>query len=238
MLPEITAMIELQRRWDAVLHGRSEIASARAVISSEEKSAVSASQAHTALEKDLNAAKAELKSKEIDLLGTEELLKKLEAKSFEALSKRELKAVETETETASARKGELEEAILSLMDSITSKETALAASAAELAAKVASMKEKSVTMKERIARFESIIAENEALFKTGLESLTPKTKSRFGKMVTSADGKGIVPVEGEHCGGCRFTIPFDIRREASQGRELISCPHCGKYIYAPDGQLS
>ena len=129
MLPEITAMIELQRRWDAVLHGRSEIASARAVIAAEEKSAVSASQSHTAREKELSAAKAELKSKELDLLETEALLTKLEAKSYEALSKRELKAVETETEAANAKKGSLEEAIIALMDSIASQETALAASA-------------------------------------------------------------------------------------------------------------
>jgi len=232
MLPEILSMIELQRRWDAVLHGRAETASARSVIAAEEKGAASAARDHASREKALAAAKAELKAKEVDLLETESLLEKLQAKSFEAVSKRELKAVEAETEAASQKKGGLEESILTLMDSIASQETALASSAAELAALTASAKEKVSVMKERITRFDGIISENETAFKTGLESLSPKTKSRFGKMVTSADGKGIVPIEGEHCGGCRFVIPFDIRREASAGADFVSCPHCGKYIYA------
>jgi predicted nucleic acid-binding Zn-ribbon protein len=238
MLPDIHTMIELQRRWDSVLHGRSEISSAKTLIAAEEKALVAASQAHTVREKELSAAKADLKAKEVDLLQTEALLEKLQAKSYEAVSSRELKAVESETATATEKKGVLEEAMLSLMDAIVSRESALAASKDELTAKVASVKEKTATMKERISRFEGIVAENEDLFKAGLETLSPTLKSRFGRMVTSVEGKGIVFIEGEHCGGCRFTLPFDLRRETLQGDKLMSCPHCGKYIYARDEHSS
>jgi hypothetical protein len=169
---------------------------------------------------------------------TEVLLEKLQTKRFDVQSSRELKAIETEIETASAKKGTLEETVLSLMDSIAAREESLALSAKELVVKEAAAVEKTAVMKERISRFESITAENEAAYKEGLETLPSKTRSRFGKMVTSSDGKGIVPVEGENCGGCRFSIPFDVRCDASKGDLSMSCPHCGKYIYAPDAYPS
>lgn len=224
----------LQKKWDAVLHGRAEIASAKAVIIAEEKSAAAAAQAHLAAEKALASAKAQSRAGEVELLEIETLLEKLQAKSYEALSKRELKAVETELATATAKKGSLEESILSLMDTIASGDISVAASAQALAEKQKAAAEKVAAMKERISRFEGIVAEHESAFKTGLNDLSVQTRSRFSKMVTSAEGKGIVPIEGENCGGCHFTIPFDIRREALQGNTLLGCPHCGKYMYAPD----
>jgi hypothetical protein len=238
MHPDVTIMIELQRRWDAVLRGRGEISSARAVIAVEERSASSARQVYASAAQELMSAKTKLKSDEIDLSETETLLTKLQAKSFDAASKRELKAFEAEIASATVKKGNLEESVLSLMDRIADMETALVTSAKELEEKETSAKEKIAAMKERIARFEGIAAENESAFNDGLGGLSQKTKSRFSKIVTSADGKGIVAIDGESCGGCRFTIPFDIRREAAQTDTILSCPHCGKYIYARDGHLS
>ena len=234
MQSDTRTMIELQRLWDKVIHGRSEIKAAKAAIAVEGKAASAARSACELCKKDLIAAKLIQKQKEIELLDRETLLPKLADRKFNVQNNRELKAVEAEIDRAETEKGLLEEELLRLMDEIVERESSCSAIEKDAADKEKDAAEKSVLMKERLLRFDNIVVENEARFNAGLSALSSQVRSRYSKMVTSVDGKGIVPIDGDNCGGCHFSIPFDIRRESVRTDLVLICPHCGKYIFAPD----
>ncbi|MGL4370034.1 MAG: hypothetical protein ACRCUT_10250 [Spirochaetota bacterium] len=234
MQSDTVTMVECQRRWDSVLHGKSEIKSAFGAIREGEKSLTEARSANESLKKSCAAAKSTQKQKELDLMEKEALLKKIDEKRFTVSSNREIKALDSENDSAFAEKGLLEEELLRLMDEIAEMEKSCEASESALSEKEVQAVEKAAMMQERISRFEKITAENEKAFNEGLSSLSSQLRSRFGRMVQSADGKGIVALDGETCSSCRCGVPSDVRQNASRPDTVANCPHCGKYIYAPD----
>jgi predicted nucleic acid-binding Zn-ribbon protein len=64
-----------------------------------------------------------------------------------------------------------------------------------------------------------------------LNQLPSMYKSKFVKMISSRDGKGVARVEGEICGSCNFKIPSFLAIEASKDDKVVNCTNCGKYIY-------
>jgi predicted nucleic acid-binding Zn-ribbon protein len=98
-----------------------------------------------------------------------------------------------------------------------------AAAAAEDAAVLADAADRSETYGQQLA-------EHRQAWDEGCAALPPNIRSRFVKLAGSADGRAIVAVDRNSCGGCHFNIPADVL--AGLGSfEVLNCPHCGKYLY-------
>ena len=46
-------------------------------------------------------------------------------------------------------------------------------------------------------------------------------------------GSAVVPLEGDTCGGCHWSLVAQIGQQVRSGKELIRCEHCHRFLFSP-----
>jgi len=69
-----------------------------------------------------------------------------------------------------------------------------------------------------------------------LEKLSPPTRQRYIRVHESRQGRAVVAVLKEACGGCYRALPPQTLLEVRRGDRVMSCEGCGRLmIWPPDG---
>jgi len=231
MNKDITIMIDLQRFWDNVVHGREEIEKSTKAIHYWLDRVRDFEHKSSSLSTEIMKLRNSIKQNEIDLGEKDAKAKKLDERKLMVTSEKELGALDHEILALNGERGNLEDELLRLFDVLEAKNEEMSVLSGEL--KEASIQsEKDIAMlKDRIERFTGIIEENKRLFEERISELSPSVQSRFQKLIASNNGKGVARVTGDTCGACNFQIPAHLASDASRDDKILICTNCGRFIY-------
>ncbi len=229
---DIALMIELQRYWSNVLQGTADIEKTRKAILYWGDRVRDGEKTLSDLDEAIKKTKIEIQRKEMELADLDAKAKKLDDRTNQVSSEKEMTAVRNELNAVNDARGKVEEEAIRLMDSVEEKSGSRKKAADELQ-ETASQAEKDIaTMRERIARFEMLTDENRNNYDASVAKLSPAVKSRFQKLLSSGIGIAIAKVEGETCGACHFQIPAYLISDASKNDKIVNCTNCGRFIYS------
>jgi len=174
------------------------------------------------------------RDKERDLTSQEEKLTKLNTRTTEIKTNKEYQAHLTEIEAAKQEKGNLEEALLVLMDQ------------ADQSKKEMDLKQKSVSQEE--TRFQQERQRMEAEMVTAeetLKQLEQKSKSattkiekklllEYQQLRTTRKGLAVVAVKEGACLGCQLAVPPQLFADVRKNEKILACSHCHRFLYWPN----
>lgn len=158
----------------------------------------------------------------------------LEAKNnivYSAL-KQEVAAVEREI-------GEIEEEAVDQMQEIEDLEAEIDRERETLALHESEFKDRETDLlagkQDADGRLESLRTRRGAV----AAGLPPALLKRYDRIRRSKEGRALVPLKGDACGGCFAQIPIQRINEIRHDPELKSCENCGRILYfrdeAPNG---
>jgi hypothetical protein len=96
--------------------------------------------------------------------------------------------------------------------------------------------------RERVAKIEAAeaagrrqLAALDARREAQIGGLPPQTRARYERIHASRQGRAIVAIDKNACGGCYRALPPQIMQEAKKRDRLLSCQGCGRMVvYPPD----
>lgn len=174
------------------------------------------------------------KEKELSLGQKEEAVRKHGTELNSVKSNEAYKALQQEIDKAKAEAGELETAVLTLMDEIDQ-------AAREEKAEAARFKEAEARIQGEIQSLEGRRAELEE--KAGAErakreTLTPgapaETMKLYDYLRRRKQGAAMSVAKGNICGACRIVIPPQSLVELARGTALVTCEACQRILYSPE----
>ncbi len=66
------------------------------------------------------------------------------------------------------------------------------------------------------------------------EGIDSEIVFKFGRIIRSKKGVGIVPVRGLVCTGCSMILPAQFVNDVRQGNKIIFCPYCSRVLFYQD----
>lgn len=144
---------------------------------------------------------------------------------------KELAAMQEEVEMLARQRDRLDEKILLLMDEKTAAERSQAEAKETLSAAKAALKAKLTTAQASADQMAGM-AKQLMDYRTKAEQPIPKPLlQRYEALRKQNQGVGIVPVvDGNACGGCRMALPSQVISHLKQGRDVQTCPNCGRML--------
>ena len=231
MNKDINIMIELQRYWDVILSQKTEIERAKKnILYWQNENSEKQTKAKQAMDYG-KALALKIKENETTLDSLDSKIKKLEEKRLLLKSEKELNSLESELQTLRDEKSTLEDKLIEFIDKQEDIENKVN-KWQEVAAESENQVQKDIQLiNDKIKSHEAEISQYEGKFDLLFESLSQTCKSKFKKLLSSKEGRGIAELEGVICGSCRFSIPEYLAREAADANSIINCPNCGRFIY-------
>ena len=169
-------------------------------------------------------------------LHLEELSAKLEEiikKGKLIKSEKEMKALSLEEEIAREQITFANEEIAHLEKLKESKEAEVTALEEQIAALAQEQKRIEQEVQSQI---EEIDSQRQKVFKTK-EALVAKMDQKiiafYEKIRKWAKNTSVVPMRKQACGGCFIRINDKIYAEVIKSEDIVTCPHCGRILYAP-----
>lgn len=179
----------------------------------------------------------ERKQKEIDLVAQEEKLVKLKSRTTEIKTNKEYHALLAEIEAAKGVKGDLEEALLLLMDQVDQVKVEV------------DERKKLVEAEEKQAAAEQKRLEDElASIGDGLKQVEEKLKEAEGRLPSRLlkefhhlrslrGGLAVVAVKDGACQGCRLAVPPQLYADVRKNEKVLSCTYCQRFLYFSNAAL-
>ena len=144
-------------------------------------------------------------------------------------SSKELQSLEQEIASATQEKADLEDVLLSAMESREAGEKSLHRMASDLQAVSVDLGEALEDEQER----QELLGRRHGDFLRAraavLAELSQDAVERYGRLRIS-QGSPLAKVKGGNCGGCHMSVPDSHWRGVKQG-QLLNCPSCGRFLH-------
>ncbi len=180
---------------------------------------------------DIKHAEARKKEKELDIQTYEDRILKIQDALNRVKTNEEYKSLLREKAQLEETIMEIEDEILNIMEEIEQ----LKKEKEELAKKLEIEKEK---IEKEIEEKEKLLKETEeklSLLKKEreefLKEISPQLLSRYELIKKKRGSKVIAIVEDDTCTGCYMIIPPKVYSSLVKGEQLLTCPHCGRFLY-------
>jgi predicted nucleic acid-binding Zn-ribbon protein len=171
--------------------------------------------------------------KQADALTAEE--RKFQGQLPQIKKNEEYQALLHEIEAVKGRRSDLETQVLEHLDA----EEHLAAARPALERALAAAE---AEVREGLARIEGVeheerarLAALDARRAAQIEGLPPQTRARYERIHASRQGRAVVAIDKNACGGCFRALPPQAMQEVKKRDRLLSCEGCGRLVvYPPD----
>lgn len=147
-------------------------------------------------------------------------------------SPRELSGIQREVENLKKARRATEDRLLDIMDQLEHSQTELDAQEKALATVTAEWEAGQSGLKLRVSELDSRLAERKQARARVAATVPPPTLAIYENLRSNRGGRGVARIERNACQGCRITLPTSIVAHARQGRELVTCPSCGRILVA------
>jgi predicted nucleic acid-binding Zn-ribbon protein len=179
--------------------------------------------------------KLKLKQKEDEgtLKQTEQRISKLEFDLNVAGSKKEFDAKQSEIAQATAKKGELEDAILTAITEIEERTAKLPDVEKQWAEAQKEFATAQAEAKERLERMLADQKETQAKLAETEAKLPANVKPLYERLVKAYGADGLAGLKSRSCQQCRMTVTEMVVTKINAG-DYVTCPTCGRGLYVAD----
>ncbi len=180
--------------------------------------------------------KLKLKQKEDEgtLKTVEQQLAKHEAEIHSAGSAKEFTAKQHEIDFDRARKGELEDAILTAITEIEERTADLPNVEKRWTDAQAEFEQYKIDAQERLERMQADQAASQALLAETEGKLPPDVRGQYDRLVKGYGPDGLAGVIGRACQQCRMSIT-EAQRSSLTAGSFVCCSQCGRGLYLVEG---
>lgn len=203
------------------------------VLKARQKRLAAEEQAYKDAYETIKKLKLKQKDDEGALKTVETQLNKLQQRSVEVTTMKEMEAVRSEITQATARKESLEDAILSVMAEIEERTADLPNVEKRWADAQAEFAQYQVDAKERLERLIEDQKRSQAELTAVEATLPADVKGSYDRLVKAHGADGFAAVVGRVCQHCRSAITEQQRNELLMGR-FLTCPSCFRALYLAD----
>jgi len=190
-------------------------------------------QAHKDHHDSITKLKLKQRDDEGTLKQTENRLAKLEDQLTGISVQKEYEAKQSEIAQSRAKKGDLEDAILTTMTEIEDRTAAIPAAEKKWADAQAAFAEFQREAADRLERLKADQELSRAALAKAEAILPEEVKSRYDTLVKAHGPEAMAGVKNKVCQGCR-TGMTDQRMMELRGGLFIQCSTCGKMLYSAD----
>jgi predicted nucleic acid-binding Zn-ribbon protein len=168
--------------------------------------------------------------KELQLKTAEEKIARQNSRLMSATASHEVTALQRDIESLNRARGDLDEAILILMDEGDTGQAHLADLDSQLKEKVAATAQAEAHFKAETERIEAEIAATQARREALAHSLDPEHLEKYDEVAASHHGVAVVHPEKGNCSACGMTIPT-VRLKEAKTKEWPECESCGRLLF-------
>ncbi|MEY2594984.1 MAG: hypothetical protein RI965_256 [Bacteroidota bacterium] len=185
----------------------------------------------TRVEEEINGINDFIEQKKAAITQSQDLIKKYEKQSDNVKNNREYEAITKELEMQTLEVKLAERHIKDANEEIADKARALDVVKKNIANKEANLKVKKGELDKIIAETEKEEKEHRALSEKARAAVDPRLLSSFDRIRKNfRNGKAVVPVLRDACGGCYNAIPPQRQSEIRQHKKIIVCENCGRIL--------
>jgi predicted nucleic acid-binding Zn-ribbon protein len=142
---------------------------------------------------------------------------------------KELSSLQQEVEMFKARRDQLEEKALGVIDQVEQAEASVAKTNSELETMTADWQRQQKQLAEEKARLQALLADLKQKWQRLSEQIEPETVE-FYQQLRKGKGTAVARVEQGICRGCRISLPTtDLQRV--RGKNLVQCSSCGRILF-------
>jgi predicted nucleic acid-binding Zn-ribbon protein len=179
------------------------------------------------------------KERELELAQKEEAIRKHSGELNTVKTNEAFKALQTEIDRAKSEVGDIETAILELMEKIDAAQKELKKAAADFSAEekvlLAQIAEKESSLAATQAKKETLLTERQALaapIPEDIHKIYDHIRSRgkrdpISKAIKKSDG-------GAVCGACRMNLAPQMVIEVTKLKNFVFCESCQRILYIPE----
>jgi len=143
---------------------------------------------------------------------------------------KELASLQQEVEMFKARRGQLEEKALSVIDQVEQVEAAVAKISAELKTLTAEWRRQQKQLAGEKTKLQAALADLKGRWQQLSEQVEPETVEFYKQLRERKGGTAVARVEQGICRGCRISLPTtDLQRV--RGNNLVQCSSCGRILF-------
>ena len=178
----------------------------------------------------LNSLHASRQDKELELKTAEEKLARQQQRLMNATSSHEVTSLERDIKALGHARGDLDEAILMLMDEAESCGLRLAELEQQFEAKAAETREAEKTFAGQVTRFENHLAATKTQRAQVVAQIEPADLEMYTRFAKAHQGLAVAHSDKGNCSGCGMALtPYNLREAKSQ--EWPICENCGRLLY-------
>ena len=185
----------------------------------------------TRIEEEINGINDFIEQKKAAIAQSQDLIKKYEKQSDNVKNNREYEAITKELEMQTLEVKLAERHIKDANEEIADKARALDVVKKNIANKEANLKVKKGELDKIIAETEKEEQEFKAHSEKARAAVDPRLLTSFDRIRKNfRNGKAVVPVLRDACGGCYNAIPPQRQSEIRQHKKIIVCENCGRIL--------
>jgi hypothetical protein len=185
----------------------------------------------TRIEEEINGINDFVEQKKAAIAQSQDLIKKYEKQSDNVKNNREYEAITKELEMQTLEVKLSERHIKDASEEIADKARALDQVKKNIANKEANLKVKKGELDKIIAETEKEEQEYRAHSEKARSAVDARLLTSFDRIRKNfRNGKAVVPVLRDACGGCYNAIPPQRQSEIRQHKKIIVCENCGRIL--------
>lgn len=178
----------------------------------------------------LRKIQTDRRDRELTLKATEEKIAKQNGRLMTANNAHEVEALQRDLKGLAKSRGDLDEAILNLMDEEETAIASLAALESELATKTAATQQIETTFRDETARLTAELAATQKRRESLAAGLDEEHLEKFDELAKRFHGMAVAHLEKGNCSACGMTItPYNLKD--AKASEWPSCDNCGRLLF-------
>jgi len=175
-----------------------------------------------------------LKENENELKKLGDTLRKVKDRLFEVKTNKEYQAMLKEMDAITEASDAAEDNILRYYDQVDASLKALDQAKTEYETNQRMHEGEIGKIEGEIAMIDGILKEIQEKYTEVRGKIRPDLIRRFDLIGQKRNGKAVVSVWREICGGCHMNIPPQLYNNLRKYEDIILCPHCNRIIYWED----
>jgi len=227
----IEKLLILQDRDRRILHIREQLARVQPERQSFQDKAAATQASLDTVKTKAKQVESSRKKLELEVDSKKQQIERYALQQFQTKKNEEYRALAHEIETCKGNIATLEDGQLELMEQADAlqKQAVAASREAEAARKSAEAQLRELAAREQHLRDELAALEaNRNELTTGVDA---RALHHYERLLRNKGDNVVVGIEHGVCGGCHTRFPVQLMVSCRAGRELVTCPNCGRILY-------
>jgi len=238
MLPELEALLTLQRHDLRLMEARQKLGGIPARKSALEGAVASAREALDRAKRDLESHRLARRTLEKEVEGFQAETLKLERQLFDVKTNQEYQAMLHQIQGLKGKRSDTETKILESFEREEQAQKAVADSERRVKAEEARQREGEAALVKEHAELEQVIHSITQDREAVKPSIPSPLFSRYDRVAKNRDGIGVAEIRKDACGACFRTLTPRALQEVKRNDSVLTCESCGRILVWTEASAS